>query len=64
MSKGKRELIIEVAEKQFTISDFRNFVEKKLKEAGYKYSDDIKMYLNNGIVYCVDNTGKQYRIEL
>ena len=52
--KGKRELIIEVGAGQFTIVDFKKLLDKRLKELGAKYSDDIKMYFNDGIVYCVE----------
>lgn len=62
--KGKRELIIEVRGGQFTILDFKKELDKKLKELGVKYSDDIKMYFNSGIVYCIDKVGKQYKIEI
>lgn len=62
--KGKRELIIEVRSGQFTIVDFKKALDKRLKELGVKYSEDIKMYFNDGIVYCVDTSGKQYKIEI
>lgn len=55
MSKGKRELIIEIGLKQLSIPEIRKELDNFLKEAGVKYSEDVKFYFNSseGKVYCV-----------
>ena len=65
MAKGKRELIIEVAGDQILLVDFKKLLENKLKDAGFKYSEDVKMYFNviEQTVYCVSEDGKQIKIE-
>ncbi|EKY26589.1 hypothetical protein [Clostridium celatum] len=46
MSKGKRELIIEIGLKQLSIPEIRKELDNFLKEAGVKYSEDVKFYFN------------------
>ena len=62
--KGKKELYIEVAGDQILLVDFKKLLENKLKDAGFKYSEDVKMYFNviEQTVYCVSNDGKQLQI--
>ena len=64
MPKGKRELIIEVSGDQLHLAEFKKLLENKLKDAGFKYSEDVKMYFNviEQTVYCVSNDGKQLQI--
>ena len=63
--KGKKELYIEVAGDQILLVDFKKLLENKLKDAGFKYSEDVKMYFNviEQTVYCVSEDGKQLKIE-
>ena len=63
--KGKKELYIEVAGDQILLVDFKKLLENKLKDAGFKYSEDVKMYFNvsEQAVYCVSATGKQLKIK-
>ena len=65
MPKGKRELIIEVSGDQLHLAEFKKLLENKLKDAGFKYSEDVKMYFNviEQTVYCVSEDGKQIKIE-
>lgn len=55
MSKGKRELIIEVNQRQLSVMDLRKELDNFLKECSVKYSEDVKFYFNSaeGNVYCV-----------
>lgn len=46
MAKGKRELRIETDVFNGTYKEFMNFIEKKLKETGIKYYEDVKLYFN------------------
>ena len=64
MAKGKRELIIEVSGDQLQLVEFKRLLDSKLKDAGFKYSEDVKMYFNikEQTVYCVSNDGKQLQI--
>ena len=63
--KGKKELYIEVAGDQILLVDFKKLLENKLKDAGFKYSEDVKMYFNvsEKIVYAVSKDGKQLQIK-
>ena len=63
--KGKKELYIEVAGDQILLVDFKKLLENKLKDAGFKYSEDVKMYFNviEQTVYCVADDGKQLEIK-
>ena len=63
--KGKKELYIEVAGNQILLVDFKKLLENKLKDAGFKYSEDVKMYFNvsEKIVYAVSKDGKQLQIK-
>ena len=65
MPKGKRELIVEIGGDQLHLADFKKLLENKLKDAGFKYSEDVKMYFNviEQTVYCVSEDGKQIKIE-
>ena len=65
MAKGKRELIVEIGGDQLHLADFKKLLENKLKDAGFKYSEDVKMYFNviEQTVYCVSEDGKQIKIE-
>ena len=65
MAKGKRELIIEVSGDQLQLVEFKRLLDSKLKDAGFKYSEDVKMYFNviEQTVYCVSEDGKQIKIE-
>ena len=65
MPKGKRELIIEVSGDQLHLAEFKKLLENKLKDAGFKYSEDVKMYFNviEQTVYCVADDGKQLEIK-
>ena len=65
MAKGKRELIIEIKGEQFQLVEFKKLLDGKLKDAGFKYSEDVKMYFNviEQTVYCVSEDGKQIKIE-
>ena len=64
MPKGKRELIIEVSGDQLHLAEFKKLLENKLKDAGFKYSEDVKMYFNviEQTVYGVADDGKQLEI--
>lgn len=63
--KGKRELIIEVMGKQFSLNDFRKFLDQQVKAQGVKYSENVKMYFNisESKIYCVSEDDKQFEIE-
>lgn len=65
MAKGKRELIVEIGGDQLHLADFKKLLENKLKDAGFKYSEDVKMYFNvsEKIVYAVSKDGKQLQIK-
>ena len=65
MAKGKRELIIEVAGDQLQLVEFKKLLDGKLKDAGFKFSTDVKMYFNiaEQTIYCVSEDGKQIKIE-
>ena len=65
MAKGKRELIVEIGGDQLHLADFKKLLENKLKDAGFKYSEDVKMYFNviEQTVYCVSEDGKQLQIK-
>ena len=65
MAKGKRELIIEVSGDQLQLVEFKRLLDSKLKDAGFKYSEDVKMYFNviEQTVYCVADDGKQLEIK-
>ena len=65
MAKGKRELIVEIGGDQLHLADFKKLLENKLKDAGFKYSEDVKMYFNviEQTVYCVADDGKQLEIK-
>ena len=65
MAKGKRELIVEIGGDQLHLAEFKKLLENKLKDAGFKYSEDVKMYFNviEQTVYCVSEDGKQIKIE-
>ena len=65
MAKGKRELIIEVSGDQLQLVEFKRLLDSKLKDAGFKYSEDVKMYFNvsEKIVYAVSKDGKQLQIK-
>ena len=65
MAKGKRELIVEIGGDQLHLADFKKLLENKLKDAGFKYSEDVKMYFNiaEQTIYCVSVDGKQLKIE-
>ena len=65
MAKGKRELIVEIGGDQLQLVEFKKLLENKLKDAGFKYSEDVKMYFNviEQTVYCVSEDGKQIKIE-
>ena len=64
MAKGKRELIIEVAGDQLQLVEFKKLLETELKTAGFKFTEDVKMYFNvvEQTVYCVSADGKQLKI--
>lgn len=66
MARGKRSLIIEVDGTQFTRAELDKFLQEKLKKAGVKYSEDVKMYFNirEKIIYCVCSSGKNLEIKL
>ncbi|SCI99162.1 Uncharacterised protein [uncultured Clostridium sp.] len=63
--KGKRELIIEIIGKQFSLNDFRKFLDQQVKTQGVKYSENVKMYFNiaESKIYCVSEDDKQFEIE-
>lgn len=63
--KGKKNLIIEFNGNQFLYFDFKVALERKCKEHGAKYSDNVDMYfnVNQGIVYCVSD-GNKFEIRL
>ena len=65
MAKGKRELIIEIGGVQLSLVEFKRLLDSKLKDAGFKYSEDVKMYFNviEQTVYCVADDGKQLEIK-
>ena len=65
MAKGTRELIVEIGGDQLHLADFKKLLENKLKDAGFKYSEDVKMYFNvsEKIVYAVSKDGKQLQIK-
>ena len=65
MAKGKRELIIEIKGEQFQLVEFKKLLDGKLKDAGFKFSTDVKMYFNvvEQTVYVVADDGKQLKIE-
>ena len=65
MAKGKRELIVEIGGDQLHLAEFKKLLENKLKDAGFKYSEDVKMYFNviEQTVYCVADDGKQLEIK-
>ena len=65
MPKGKRELIVEIGGDQLHLAEFKKLLENKLKDAGFKYSEDVKMYFNviEQTVYCVADDGKQLEIK-
>ena len=65
MAKGKRELIIEIKGEQFQLVEFKKLLDGKLKDAGFKFSTDVKMYFNvqEQTVYCVADDGKQLKIK-
>ena len=65
MKKGKRELIIEIGREQILYSDFKKFIDKRVKEIS-KYDEDVKMYFNlkEAAIYCVSESGKQLKIDL
>ena len=65
MAKGTRELIVEIGGDQLHLADFKKLLENKLKDAGFKYSEDVKMYFNviEQTVYCVSEDGKQLQIK-
>lgn len=62
--KGKRELYLEIIGDQIIYQDFKKMLDEKVKEAGIKYDENVKMYfnLNEKVVYCVADTGKQVKI--
>ena len=64
MAKGKRELIIETGGCQLSLVDFKKILEGNLKDAGFKYNEDIKFFYNiaENTVYCVSADGKQLKI--
>ena len=65
MANGKRELIIEIKGEQFQLVEFKKLLDGKLKDAGFKFSTDVKMYFNisEQTVYCIDSDGKQLQIK-
>ena len=65
MAKGKRELIIEIGGVQLSLVEFKKLLDGKLKDAGFKFSTDVKMYFNvvEQTVYVVADDGKQLKIE-
>ena len=62
--KGKRELYLEVIGDQIIYQDFKKMLDEKVKEAGIKYDENVKMYfnLNEKVVYCVSESGKSVKI--
>lgn len=46
MAKAKREFRIESDVFNRTWKEFMKFIEKNIKQAGVKYSDDARMYFN------------------
>lgn len=65
MAKGKRELIIEIKGEQFQLVEFKKLLDGKLKDAGFKFSSDVKFFFNvvEQTVYVVADDGKQLKIE-
>ena len=65
MAKGKRELIIEIGGDQLQLVEFKRLLDSKLKDAGFKFSSDVKFFFNvvEQTVYCVAADGKQLKIE-
>ena len=65
MKKGKRDLIIEIGSNQILYSDFKKYLDKRVKEIS-KYDEDVKMYFNlkELAIYCVSESGKQLKINL
>lgn len=63
--KGKRNLIVEMNNKQFGIKDLEKFIYLELKKLGVKYAEDVNIYLNTkeGIAYCVTQSDT-YRIKI
>ena len=63
--KGKRELIIEIGGDQLQLVEFKRLLDSKLKDAGFKFSTDVKMYFNvvEQTVYVVADDGKQLKIK-
>lgn len=53
--KGKRNLILEMNNRQFAIKNLEKFIYLELKKLGVKYAEDVNIYLNTkeGIAYCV-----------
>lgn len=63
--KGKRNLILEMNNRQFFIKDLEKFIYLELKKLGVKYAEDVNIYLNTkeGIAYCVTKSDT-YRIKI
>lgn len=65
MAKGKRELRIETDVFNGTYKEFMNFIEKKLKEAGIKYYEDVKLYFNvdsKTVYFVTDKTNFEVKL--
>ncbi|WP_305153820.1 hypothetical protein [uncultured Clostridium sp.] len=65
MAKGKREFKIESDVFNGTYKEFMMLIEKKLREFGIKYNENIKMYfnINNKTVYVV-TANDNFKIKL
>ena len=65
MKKRNKGLIIEIWSNQILYSDFKKFLDKRVKEIS-KYDEDVKMYFNlkELAIYCVSESGKQLKINL
>lgn len=62
--KGKRELFLEIDGDQVAYQEFKKMLDDKVKEAGIKYGENVKMYfnLNEKAIYCVSESGQQLKI--